>query len=406
MSRAGAHAVDLWALLVGNHSHSIKELHDTHGPIVRTRPDTLTFNTADAWKDIYGSRPGKGQLQKDERFYRVGGDNRTHIVFCNDEDHTRMRKLLSHAFSDAALRQQEPIMAEYFELLVNQLKKRIDGEEKGEVDLKKWYNFLTFDIIGDLCFGESFGALESGEYHKWMGNLLGGAKYGRIMVIATFYQPLMMILRGLMAMIPAVGRAQKEHDEFTNVKTQARLDRKTDRNDFMTYILRHNDERGMSKDEIMNSSGLLIIAGSETTATLLSGLTYYLLKHPAAYEKVKAEVRNAFEKAEDISLTSTGHLPYLFACMEEAFRLYPPVPLALPRMTPKEGAMIGSTFVPGDTRVAVAQYASYHSATNFHNPEAFVPERWLPNPPEEYKNDNTSVLNPFSTGPRNCIGKK
>jgi hypothetical protein len=77
-----------------------------------------------------------------------------------------MRKLLSHAFSDKALRQQEDIVNQYFSLLVSSLKQRVDDPKVDSVvDLSKWYNFLTFDIIGDLCFAESFGALESREYH-------------------------------------------------------------------------------------------------------------------------------------------------------------------------------------------------------------------------------------------------
>ena len=47
-----------------------------------------------------------------------------------------------------------------------------------------------------------------------------------------------------------------------------------------SYILRHNDERGMSRDEIMKTSGTLTVAGSESTATLLSGALFHLLKSP------------------------------------------------------------------------------------------------------------------------------
>ena len=67
-----------------------------------------------------------------------------------------MRKLLSHAFSDAALRQQEDILKKYFDLLVSGLTSRIDasaGDNKSvTVDLAKWYNFLTFDgKFGHVC---------------------------------------------------------------------------------------------------------------------------------------------------------------------------------------------------------------------------------------------------------------
>ncbi|KAH9219182.1 putative cytochrome P450 [Leptodontidium sp. 2 PMI_412] len=404
-SRTGVHAGDYWELYKGSHPQSVKELHEKYGDVVRIRPDTLTFNSAAAWKDIYGIRPGKSQLQKDPQFYAITGDTGADIIFSGDADHARMRKLLSHAFSDSALRQQEDLLTPYFSLLVTRLKEQIDGPNAGKVDIKNWYNFLTFDIIGDMSFGESFHALEAGEYHQWMANLFNGVKYARLMAIASFYQPARMILNMIVKCVPAIAAAREEHLSFCRRKTERRLDMDTDRKDFMSYILRHNDEKGMSRQELMKNSELLIIAGSETTATLLSGLTYLLLKTPHAYAKVQEEVRSAFISAEEITLTSTGQLPYLQACLEEAMRMYPPVPIALPRRTQPEGAMIGGHFVPGNTSVAVAQLATYYSKNNFHDPERFAPERWLPNPPEEFRNDVKEAMNPFSTGPRNCIGK-
>jgi len=56
--------------------------------------------------------------------------------------------------------------------------------------------------------------------------------------------------------------------------------------------------------------------------------------------------------------------------------------------------------------MVVAQIATNRSHVNFTDPDAFVPERWLPNAPARYVNDIKEALNPFSTGPRNCIGKK
>ena len=149
-----------------------------------------------------------------------------------------MRKLLSHAFSDSALRQQEEIMKHYFDLLVQRLKEKIDSGSP-TVDLTKWYNFLTFDIIGDMCFGESFGALQSGEYHVWMRNLFVGIKYARILVIATFYQPILFLLQCLIKIMPDIQKARTEHEQFTYLKTAKRLDAKTERKDFMTYVRQH-----------------------------------------------------------------------------------------------------------------------------------------------------------------------
>lgn len=102
----------------------------------------------------------------------------------------------------------------------------------------------------------------------------------------------------------------------------------------MDSMLKHRGDKDVLTDaELISNSTVLIIAGSETTATLLSGATYWLLQTPSALRKVTDEVRNAFEN-EDINFTNeTARLPYMLACLEEGFRMYPPAPAGLPRCT-------------------------------------------------------------------------
>lgn len=111
--------------------------------------------------------------------------------------------------------------------------------------------------------------------------------------------------------------------------------------------MRYNDQKGMTREEIKATCRILIIAGSETTATLLSGATFLLLKNPSAMKKAVDEVRNTFVHASDITFASvTAQLPYLNACLEESLRLYPPVPSVLPRRTGPEGDIINGRFIP------------------------------------------------------------
>jgi cytochrome P450 len=65
--------------------------------------------------------------------------------------------------------------------------------------------------------------------------------------------------------------------------------------------------------------------------------------------------------------------------------------------------MIAGRFVPCNTIVGVSQWSSYHSSSNFSEPHKFIPERWLGDP--KYKDDKRKVVQPFSVGPRNCIGQ-
>jgi cytochrome P450 len=70
-----------------------------------------------------------------------------------------MRRQLAHAFSAKALKEQTDVVLQYADLWIQQLAKV--GQQ--DVDIVPWYNWLTFDIIGDLAFGEPFGAIEEGE---------------------------------------------------------------------------------------------------------------------------------------------------------------------------------------------------------------------------------------------------
>lgn len=155
----------------------------------------------------------------------------------NDADHSRMRRLLSHAFSDAALRDQEQLITHYFDLLIEKLQQQVVGPEQGKVDLVRWYNFTTFDILGDICFDESFGALKKGQYHSWIASLFQSLKIVRMFRVFRAYPILGKIVFSLLKLFPQVTKAGAEHQALTAQKAERRLDRQTDRKDIMRYAI-------------------------------------------------------------------------------------------------------------------------------------------------------------------------
>lgn len=109
----------------------------------------------------------------------------------------------------------------------------------------------------------------------------------------------------------------------------------------------------MTQSEIIANSRIILLAGSETNASLLSGATYYLLQNPDCLRRAQSELRTVFDKEEKITLSSVSTpnlLPYLEAVIHESMRCYPSVPATLPRRTGPEGATIDGKFVPGKVR--------------------------------------------------------
>lgn len=107
----------------------------------------------------------------------------------------------------------------------------------------------------------------------------------------------------------------------------------------------------MSHEEIINNAVVLTLAGSETTATALTGATYLLGNNPRVMSELYTELERAFQDESEIDLLSVAKLPYLCAVTEEVLRCYPPGPNAQPRITPPGGNVILQRWVPGNVSV-------------------------------------------------------
>jgi len=121
------------------------------------------------------------------------------------------------------------------------------------------------------------------------------------------------------------------------------------------------------------------------------------------YDKLVNEIRSTFKSADDINHAEILKLPYVNACVTEGLRIHPPVPGGNVRMVPPAGDTVDGTWIPGGTTVSVGNWSASHSPENFRDPDDFIPERWIG---DEYASDVKEAMQPFSLGPRNCIGKK
>ncbi|KAF2671788.1 cytochrome P450 [Microthyrium microscopicum] len=396
--------------LSGDQQFWITELHAKYGEVVRYSPNELSFSSGDAWKDIYGHRKaGQPILKKNPKFYLAPVANEHERVFniidSDNVNHTRIRRIFSNAFSDRALKLQEQLFLKYVDKLVSNLLRDTKADPNAKFNMVNQYNFTTFDVMSDLCFSEPLNLLENTEYHSWVAAMFANFRYGIYLFTIRYYQ---VVEKSLLALIPRLnpGMAEKQklHHQFTQARVDKRMEIKEKRPDIWGLVLEKDEELGMTRKEMYANAQLFMIAGTETTATLLSGLTYYLLAHPDKMKLLADEIRGAFPSTDDISIEKLQSLKYLHACIEEGLRMYPPVSNGLPRVVPEGGVMVDDTFVPPGASISLTQYSCYRNPKNFKDPYDFVPERWLADN-TEYATDKKHALQPFSYGPRNCLGK-
>ncbi|KAK0376629.1 cytochrome P450 [Colletotrichum limetticola] len=385
-----------------------ESLFKKYGPVVRMGPNNLGFIEGNAWKDIYGMRR-RGQFEKAYEYYREGPEGPISLLNAGPEEHARLRKWVSPYFSDRGMKEQEPMIGGYVDLLLKRLHENCDDGTRA-LDLRDWFNFCTFDILGELAFSSSFGCLESAEYHPW------------VKIIAFQQKEIEWIgelnrqgLRFITAIIMKVLAKNKlEFMGYTIQKLQSRI-QSGKQADIIESLLNNKEgmipeqsgtnqrEQKLDMDRLVQNSTLLIAAGSETTATLLTATSFLLLSNPEAYQKVVEEVRSSFSDPSDITLLSVNKLPYMLACLDEALRVFPVVPSWLPRRVTHGTAIIDGNIVPEGCLVATWQWAMYHNELNFTKPLEYHPERFLGDP--SFSKDRLDAFQPFSMGHADCVGR-
>ncbi|KAF4974623.1 hypothetical protein F66182_17629 [Fusarium sp. NRRL 66182] len=279
----------------------------------------------------------------------------------------------SHAFSEKALTAQQDVIKTHLDTFIEQMKKQAlpAGEDEvkesgdGVLDIVQWLNFLTFDTIGDLAFGSPFGCLldpvNNTRYVQVIFSMIKVGNYFR--AARRFPSPLKQLL--MLAFVPRQLEEDRKYQiQVSKDKIDERMKSETDRADFMSYIFRAKDENAMTYPEYIGAAVIFLAAGSETTATLLSGALYLLLTHPDSLERLTAEIRTYFKSEVDIDMQSTANIPFLQAVLQESLRLYPPAPNTFPRRTPAPGQVICGRFVPAKTTPGICRIEDDHVSSS------------------------------------------
>ena len=166
-----------------------------------------------------------------------------------------MRRIFNPAFSDRALKQQEPLFTKYVNQLVQVVKEGIQQDANKKFDMVSLYNFTTFDVMGDLTFGEPLHMLDKNEYDPWVSIIFSSIKIATKLSIMTFYPLLSQVFK--IAFGPMMFKKRVEHFNHSVERVTKRLEkgRSSEGVDLWDLVLNQQEGKGLSRGEMdANSS--------------------------------------------------------------------------------------------------------------------------------------------------------
>ena len=128
------------------------------GPIVRIAPNHLSFNDHSVQKIIYGfGTKTVSSMEKDPRFFTPEVDHSMNIINeCDKEEHSRMRRMLSYAFSMSNLLENEDVLIRRTDEFLDVIGNSQSEDGKKGMNIVQKFNYVTFNIMGEMSFGDSW----------------------------------------------------------------------------------------------------------------------------------------------------------------------------------------------------------------------------------------------------------
>lgn len=322
------------------------------------------------------------------------------LLTAEGEAWKRARRTLAPLFTPRAVTSLARRMEGPAEATARRMARRRPGRI---VDIAQDMTRVTFDILAETMFSNA---------------IAGGADaFGK--ALTRYFETQGKIdpldILGAPAWVPRLGRwmARPAISFFETQVAAIIAERQTLRTrtplaeggpDLLDALLAARDPEtgtGLSEAEIGANIITFIGAGHETTANALTWSLYLLSQAPETREALEVEVDAAGNELAAAALSGNG-LALTRAVIEEAMRLYPPVP-SLSRTALADDAVGGRCFIPKGALVVISPYLLHRHETLWREPDRFRPERFLPGARETI--ERYAYL-PFGAGPRVCIGQQ
>ncbi|XP_039081439.1 cytochrome P450 3A12 [Hyaena hyaena] len=329
------------------------------------------------------------------------------LSLSEDEQWKRIRTLLSPTFTSGKLKEMFPIIGQYGDVLVRNLRK--EAEKGKPVTLKDILGAYSMDVITGTSFGVNIDSLNNPQ-DPFVENTRKLLKFSFLdplffsILLFPFLTPVFEILN--IWLFPKMVT-----DFFTKSVTrmkESRLkDKQKHRVDLLQLMINSQNSKetdthkALSDLELVAQSIIFIFAGYEPTSTSLSFLVYELATHPDVQQKLQEEIDATFPNKAPPTYDALVQMEYLDMVLNETLRLYP-IAGRLERVCKKD-VEISGVFIPKGTVVMVPTFTLHRDPDLWPEPKEFHPERFSKKNKDSI---NPYIYMPFGTGPRNCIGMR
>ncbi|GAB1203804.1 hypothetical protein APSETT445_002444 [Aspergillus pseudonomiae] len=374
------------------------------------------------WRDIYKGIPecvidpqdvkkiyGFGADFPKSEFYDSLGDPKNIFTVRDNEDHKDRRRKVASLYTMSAMVAYEDAVDRMTTLCIKKMNELAANRKL--VSIPKFMQFYAFDVIGEITFDQNFGMMENmgdtqgiiKELHT-MNNTIG--IMGLLPELqSTFRAAQRVFLRGT-----STGKLTEyiwsQYWKHRNTNSGAK--QKSQYDTFLRKVLELEAAHKVGVDNVLDSCGSNIGAGSDTTGLTLGAALWYIYRNPDKLAKLRHEIDTMTAEgriSDPVTYKQAQEMPYLNAVIKETLRVHPGVGTILARVVPKGGmTLTGGYYVPEGTHIGTNAWPLHYSE-KVYGPDAdqYRPERWLEDKPQpDYRE---SMMFAFGSGSRTCIGR-
>ncbi|KAM5228528.1 cytochrome P450 3A9-like isoform 1-T1 [Ctenodactylus gundi] len=340
------------------------------------------------------------------RVFGPVGFMKSALSLSEDEEWKRIRTLLSPTFTSGKLKEMFPILNQYGDVLVRNLKQ---AEKAKPVNLTKILGAYSMDVIVGTSFGVNIDSLNNPQdpFVDKVKKFLKFNFFSPVFFLATLFPFLTPVFELLKMSVFPKDTLQFLKKSVLRMKEIRLKEKQKSRMDFLQLLINSQNSKdveshkALSDLELIAQSIIFIFGGYETSSSTLSFVMHSLATHPDVQKKLQEEIDATLPNKAPATYDTLMQMEYLDMVVNETLRLYP-ITGRLERVCKKDVEICG-VFIPKGTLVMVPIYTLHRDPKYWPEPEEFRPERFS----KKNKDSIDPYLYlPFGAGPRNCIGMR